>query len=312
MLNFLAYHASLYAFRMVHSPFAAAFTPGTRFAQEQGEPIEVSTRVIGDLRVPSGRILVGDPFTTSFESPGTPLTLEAPTGVFPVEVAVARFDNGDARVACARVRFDPAVHAQRWEVAAFEGQEPPFDDKIPGYGVDAGMACFFDEEARSAVDEATTDAWLAATEKNEVNTWTWHVADIGKANVVMCSSGWGDGFYASWWGFDAAGRIVELVTDFEVLIGATSECFELPLPLPRGRVHHSLLEKHDVTMKAPLFSRTTVIMGGKGSARVELSDGAPVQMTRKGAERHYTWAKPTPGSRLVVSVMVGVKPLDVV
>jgi hypothetical protein len=231
-----------------------------------------------------------------------------------VEVAIARFENGDLRVACARVRFDPAVPAVKWEMAIFEGQEVPTGDNISGYGVDAGMGCFFDEEALGSVDEATTDGWLAATEKNSVNTWTWHVAEVGQANVVMCSSGWGDGFYGSWWGVDGAGRIVELVTDFEVLIGATSERFELPLPLPRGRMRHPLLEKHEVTMKAPLFSRTTVILGGKGSARVELSDGSPVQMkmTPMGAGRHYTWEPAAPGTRLVISVMVGVKPLDVI
>ena len=41
---------------VVHSPFIAAFTPGTRFAQERGGTVEISTRVIGELKVPSGRI----------------------------------------------------------------------------------------------------------------------------------------------------------------------------------------------------------------------------------------------------------------
>lgn len=295
----------------MHSPFHAAFTSGTRFAEDRGGTIEISTRVIGELKVPSGRINVGDPLTTPFDDPGASLARKAPTGVFPVEVAIARFENGDLRVACSRVRFEPSSPATRWEVALFEGQELPGHDKIPGYGVDAGMGCFFDAEARAEVDEATSEAWLQALETNSVDTWTWLVAEVGKANVVMCSSGWGDGFYASWWGFDADGRVVELVTDFEVLIGPVSETFELPLPLSSGRVRHPLLEAHDVTMKVPLLSRTTAVLGGKGSARVELSDGSPVQMTAKGNERHYTWKKASPEARLVVSVLVGVKPLDV-
>ncbi|WAS94910.1 DUF4241 domain-containing protein [Nannocystis punicea] len=297
---------------MLHSPFTAAFTPGTRFAQERGELVEVGTRVVGELKVPSGRIVVADPLTTSFDEPGGPLTLAAPRGVFPVEVALARFEDGDVRVACARVRFESSAPAVRWEVAVFEGEKPPVGDAIPGYGVDAGMGCFFDEQARGVVDEATSEAWLAAMEEKAVDTWTWHTAEVGAANVVMFSSGWGDGFYGSWWGFDAGGRLVELVTDFEVLLGPRCERFELPLPLPRGRVRHPLLEEHDVTMRAPLLSRTAVILGGKGRARVELSDGSPVQMKRKGEARHYSWEKTPPGARLVVAVIVGLEPLDVV
>ena len=36
-------------------------------------------------------------------------------------------------------------------------------------------------------------------------------------NVAVFSSGWGDGFYASYWGEDEAGNVLALVTDFGVL-----------------------------------------------------------------------------------------------
>lgn len=36
-------------------------------------------------------------------------------------------------------------------------------------------------------------------------------------NVMIFSSGYGDGFYASYWGFDDTGSPVALVTDFRVL-----------------------------------------------------------------------------------------------
>lgn len=295
---------------MVHSDFTAAFTPGTRFADDDGDVIEVSPRVIGELDVPSGRLCVCDPLTSSFEELA-PLAREAPTGTFPVEVAIARMANGDLRVACARVRFDAATQATTWEPALVEGQPPPGEDEVPGYGVDAGMGSFLDAVARASFDEATTDAWLAALERNSVDTWTSHVAGIGKANVVMCSSGWGDGFYASWWGLSAEGHVVELVTDFEVLLGPVRETFELQLPLASGAVKHPLLVKHGVTLKAPLLSKNTLVAGGEGSVRIKLSDETPVQMTPKRAERRYSWQKPAPGVRLLVSVFGGLRPLDV-
>ncbi|WP_225764994.1 DUF4241 domain-containing protein [Inquilinus sp. Marseille-Q2685] len=39
----------------------------------------------------------------------------------------------------------------------------------------------------------------------------------GHANVAMFSSGWRDGFYASYFGLDETGRVVALVTDFGVV-----------------------------------------------------------------------------------------------
>lgn len=295
----------------VHSPFANAFRPGARFVQEGRGLVDVSTRVLGELKVPSGRLCASDPFTTDFDGPAAGFARVAPTGVFPVEACVARFDLGDERVACARVRFADAV-AVRWEVATFAGQRALAEGEVPGYGVDAGTGCFFDAEARGDVDEATGEAWIAAMEATRVDTWCWHVAELGGANVVMFSSGWGDGFYTSYWGFDRDDRVVELVTDFEVLVEAVSERFELALPLPRGKVEHPLLAKAGVTLRRPLLSSTTAILGGAGGARVELSGGESVEMKWQGKEQHYTWKRAAPGSRLVVSVMVGMRAMEAV
>ncbi len=296
---------------MVHSPFGNAFRPGTRFVQEASGLVEVSTRVLGELKVVSGRIAASDPFVTAFDEPAAVFARTAPVGVFPVEACVARFDNADARVACARVRF-AATEAVRWEMATFAGQEALADDEAAGYGVDAGTGCFYDAEARGDVDEATGAVWLAAMEARGVDTWSWHVAELSGGNVVMFSSGWGDGFYTSYWGFDGDGTVVELVTDFAVLIEAVHERFEVPLPLPRGKVEHPLLTKAGATLRGPLLSRTTAILGGEGGVRVELSSGEPVEMKWEGKERRYTWKKAAPGSRLVVSVMVGVKAMEAV
>ena len=38
------------------------------------------------------------------------------------------------------------------------------------------------------------------------------------ANLIACSSGYGDGFYPSWWGIDEHGAICALATDFFVLV----------------------------------------------------------------------------------------------
>ena len=234
---------------MVHSPFDALFTPGTRFAREYGGPLDISIRVLGELKVPTGRILAVDPLATELGKEGACFSRQAPTGVFPVELALAHTRPGTQRVACARIRFGPpGVRAVRWEAALCDGEEVADDGIIPGYGVDAGMGCFLDEAARAFVDEATSERWLAILETNSQNEWTWHSTELGQANLIMFSTN-GDGIYSSYWGFDAQGQIVELVTDFDTITEYDYERIELPWPLPPGKVKHPFLEKHKVTVR---------------------------------------------------------------
>lgn len=306
---------------MAHSSFADTFTTGRRFVHESDGAIAMTTQVIGELAVPTGRIIAGDPFTTDFEAANEPLAGAAPTGVFPVELALANYDDGDTRVACARVRFAvrPAV---RWHAPAQPDQFDTAHGPAAGYGVDSGTGCFFDAGAVGAVD---SDAWLAAMEARQVPTWSWHIAEVGSGNAVLFSTGRGDGIYASYWGLDADGRVVELVTDFELLIGSTFERIELPVPLPRGTFRHPLLEKHGITMHVPLLARSSAIIGGKGFARIELPDGTVLGSKRRPALKWYlpsdlqdrstpaadtySW-KDIPGlSHVVLAVMTGSKPL---
>lgn len=48
------------------------------------------------------------------------------------------------------------------------------------------------------------------------------VGDRTDANVIAFSSGYGDGAYASYWGYDAAGNLVSLVTDFSLFPSAST------------------------------------------------------------------------------------------
>ncbi|MBL8970441.1 MAG: hypothetical protein JNK56_07670 [Myxococcales bacterium] len=87
-------------------PFTAAFIAGNRFAREHGGPIKMSSRQIGEpLRVPSGRVIVGDPGLIDFADPPPPCAREAPVGESPVKLALADLGFDGTRVTCARVRF---------------------------------------------------------------------------------------------------------------------------------------------------------------------------------------------------------------
>ncbi|MEM8984710.1 MAG: DUF4241 domain-containing protein [Pseudomonadota bacterium] len=173
------------------------------------------------VRITSGHIVACDPLT----APGTaPFAQKVPAGEFPVRVAVANIKQ-DRRVAYAKVAFNEATIA-RWEMATVGDQNPAQlkPGELFGYGVDAGTGCFADVEAmrsleqRYGADDEYYEVILAELEKTYIRTWGWadHRVDVD-ANVVMFSSGWGDGFYASYFGFAADGEVAALVTDFDVL-----------------------------------------------------------------------------------------------
>jgi hypothetical protein len=189
---------------------------------------------LGELTVHTGKVAGFDGITFS----GGAYAKEVPKGKYPVLIAVARFKpgegkkEGDQRVAFARLRLSdkPAV---RWEPALFEGTDPK--KRKPGaadeYGVDAGIGAFADKASRKELDRLTkelNDKWdedwvfgkgklLSVMDRVYRSTRSWARVKIGRAEMVLFSSGWGDGRYPSYWGYDADGKLAALLTDFKVV-----------------------------------------------------------------------------------------------
>lgn len=146
-----------------------------------------------------------------------------------MDLAVVNLASGGERVAFARVRLGEGPVA-RWVLALLEGQDPGTigAEEFFGYGVDAGTGCFMDPavsrllEARLAASEDLADAIIGTMEASRRAACGWasiRPSDEREENVVCFSSGWGDGCYPSFFGLDAEGRPVALVTDFCVLLG---------------------------------------------------------------------------------------------
>jgi hypothetical protein len=215
-----------------------AFAPSVEFSNELGT-FRCVTRQIATLVLPDGRIVAGDPLVDL--SP-TPFARVAPGGEHPVLIALARLDSVegvDERIACAMVRFSDAA-PRSWVMATQETQDPTTlkQGEIFGYGVDSGMGCFASVEAATAlrrrmeVDEAYADHVIEEAGKVYVHTRDWAsvVPDpASRFNVVIFSSGLGDGFYASYWGCDDAGSPVCLITDFG-LVGQDPDDSAGPVP----------------------------------------------------------------------------------
>jgi hypothetical protein len=189
--------------------------------------VKISTHQVGELILTSGRIIAWDPLIGSDSHYYFKRTIKP--GRYPVIVSVANFQPiDDSRIACAMLRISSEATA-KWEVAMINDPDPSQEEELVSYGVDAGTGCFMDWDAAQAFEnhpsgdddfEEFCDQITAEMERNSVGkygTAGWADVRVGtstEANIIAFSSGWGDGSYASFWGFGASGELTSLVTDF--------------------------------------------------------------------------------------------------
>lgn len=204
--------------------------------ETQTRHIDFKTFEIGKLVIRSGQIAAADPFVNLERA--LPFTQAVPNCACPVRLAVGFHPAGDVkdnRVAFARVDFssEPVVHWTMARVASQNFSDLKDDDQIFGYGVDSGTGAFFDATA-SAAAKAMTDAnpdvwndWQTEGEANGPKIIGPHafvlMLPMGDVNVAMFHSGWGDGFYASYFGYDASGNVAALLTDFTTIDWANAK-----------------------------------------------------------------------------------------
>ena len=117
----------------------------------------------------------------------------------------------------------------KWELATKLGEDLSVlsGNQVFGYGVDSGTGCFMDADAGQIIVDNTWDSetyeeslscqLVEALEENYSLGFNWAnmcVDDSTHANVIAFDSGEGDGFYASYFGLEAEGCIVAVVTEF--------------------------------------------------------------------------------------------------
>ncbi|RYF89627.1 MAG: DUF4241 domain-containing protein [Chitinophagaceae bacterium] len=197
--------------------FQTAFIKGSKARINESELTLYGVN-IGSLKVPSGKIVACDPM--HIDEYGIPFTQVFPTGEFPVHLAIARLEQ-EEMIAFACIQFSKLPVA-RWEFALQAGQEPlTFGGKKKhGYSVDAGVGMFIDEQnvkLLNPLDVTETDRGIyTALDSNARNSWRYAMYHFGGTNAATFSTGFGDGRYASYIGFDANGSVCQLLTDFEL------------------------------------------------------------------------------------------------
>jgi Protein of unknown function (DUF4241) len=250
---------------VIHSRFDLAFAQGHIFSAPEG-PIRAVVHRVCDLRVTSGLIVAGDPWSL-----GAPFARAIAPGSYPVELCVAQLpphpdhpDLGvDRRVAAARVRLRPEP-AVAWEMAATA--EENLNDLGPheffGFGVGSGTACFVDADAVPLFSEdgantrldallgriAHGEGCVAAEELHEAmfvdskgvltDQLLRRLSGDGlieglnlalpTGNLVAFGAGFGDGRYPCYWGLDGDRNTVSLIADFRVLVQRTWDSAVVP------------------------------------------------------------------------------------
>lgn len=180
----------------------------------------------GDLLVTTGHIVACDPGWLDKDTPA--FKIRVALGRYPVILTIAHHQaSGDERVAYATLRISDGIPVHS-DIARFIGDEKILrtakgKDYVPNYSVDAGTGCFMDRETLGIILQQEDDIFesvFAEMEKTFVNTWEWAnylVDEETGANMVAFTSGWGDGGYPTYIGYDSDDKVVCFVTDFGVV-----------------------------------------------------------------------------------------------
>lgn len=197
----------------------------------------MATISLGNMAVPSGYITVCDPlYFLNRETEA--YFLKTPQGVFAAEAAIIQPDIYDsARFAAMRVRFNdmPVVYHEE-ALTGVEDLSDFEDGEFFGFNVESGLACMCDAVTRDAATDFITlwqsehpnssiydDCWAQQFLQSAIDfpryqrehgDWlNWKVPGT-ELSMVLCQSGFGDGVYPSYFGFNEYDEVCELVVHF--------------------------------------------------------------------------------------------------
>jgi hypothetical protein len=187
-----------------------AFEAGTRLQTARG-PARALPPMITPFSHTKQRVVVCDPYLVSG---ARPLDRFLPKAPFELRVASARFqarDIGVRNTCAALIQWARRGEIVDWIAAAPEGERPGWR-----YSVDYGVGCFMSEKLAAGLAPG-------GPRYDKLTSWLdnrgGRVSEVpfGSSRVYAFATGLGDGSYLSFWGLDAAGEVLALVTDFALL-----------------------------------------------------------------------------------------------
>lgn len=195
---------------------------------------------MGEIEFPTGDILVRDPLVWLNRDEKAYLT-SVPRGKYRIETLVVKLEEDHYRYALSRVRFTENVPKIYYE--ALKGDENLDDvdgDSIFGFNVDAGLATIVDVATRNAYcdfkdkwyaenpdkniyDDFFTEVFANNAEENpnyqrEGGDWINFKLPNSELSIPMIQSGFGDGRYPVYFGYDENGELCDLVVEYIYLV----------------------------------------------------------------------------------------------
>ncbi|MBM4069085.1 MAG: DUF4241 domain-containing protein [Planctomycetes bacterium] len=177
-----------------------AFQDGHQFRTVDGRLFEMARQDAGTLVVPSGRIVACDPL----QCPGCePFSIRVRPGEYPLRVAMTADD-----LALVMVRFRQG-RPSRWKPAVPES-----------FGVDTASGCLMDYRLarllrrKAMAGEYEQHRHQLSDPLERGRPWaSVTVDDVGGANVFVFRTRDGHGRFPSFYGYNATGRLICLITD---------------------------------------------------------------------------------------------------
>lgn len=195
---------------------------------------------MGEIEFPTGDILVRDPLVWLNRDEKAYLT-SVPRGKYRIETLVVKLEEDHYRYALSRVRFTENVPNIYYEALKDDENLDDVDgDSIFGFNVDAGLATIVDVETRNAYcdfkdkwyaenpnkniyDDFFSEVFAKNAEENPVyqregGDWINFKIPNSELSIPMIQSGFGDGRYPVYFGYDENGELCDLIVEYIYLV----------------------------------------------------------------------------------------------
>ncbi len=206
------------------------------FTEKEIGKSTVDVLEIGDVYFPTGKIFACDPIVELEDMP--PFMQTIPSGTYPVKICVVPSEKYGNRYACVKVQISKQKPV-RYDLGMQGNEnldEELKEDSFFGFGVDAGMGCIADVKAQEAFNiywkklmnedsdiDAYNNLFCDLLEENakkypkyqrKYGDWlNWKVPNT-ECSIPIFASGWGDGVYPCYFGYDSEGNVCGVYVHF--------------------------------------------------------------------------------------------------
>ncbi len=191
--------------------------------------MKVDVLDIGKVYFPTGKIFACDPLIELEDS--LPFIQTIPVGTYPIKICVVPSDEYGDRYACAKLEIssEKPIRYEMGMVGNENLDEELEDDEYFGFCVDAGMACIADIQNQTKFKEywaqrlekdldidPYNDLFCDLLEENaklypkyqrSCGDWLNRTIPNTDCDIPIFASGWGDGYYPVFFGFDKDNKV---------------------------------------------------------------------------------------------------------